>query len=238
MRIAICDDEELHLMQLLTFLNDYASSHKNSDFSVTSFSSAEDLLETAKKINGFDIYILDIMMPDMNGIELGKQLRINNHDGIIIYLTSSREYAIDSYQTKAFYYLLKPIIPQELFSVLDDAFDTLSDRSEKSIIVKTKENSIRLPFDHILYAELCKRIIIYHLADGTTVESILLRIPFAQAIAALLADDRFILCGQSAAVNLSHITLVGSEEIEFKNAQKVYFSKKICREIRALWSDF
>lgn len=238
MRIAICDDDEQYRMQLLMLTKKYASAHTEQQVSYVTFSSAEDLLETACSQSLFDVCILDIVMPGVNGIELGMRLRQNGYDGIIIYLTSSKEFAIDSYSTKAFDYLLKPVIPKKLFSVLENAYATISDRAKKSIIVKTKNSSVRLTFDSILYAQLCKRVVVYHLTNGETVESILLRIPFAEAMQELLTDTRFTFCGQSTVVNLCHITLVGNEEIIFKGTHKVYFNKKLCREIRSTWSDF
>lgn len=238
MRIAICDDDDQYRMQLLMLTKEYASTHTEQQVSYVTFSSAQDLLEMACSQNQFDVCILDIVMPGVNGIELGMRLRQNGYDGIIIYLTSSKEFAIDSYAAKAFDYLLKPVIPQKLFSVLENAYAIISDRAEKSIIVKTKNNCVRLTYDSILYAQLCKRAVVYHLTNGETVESILLRIPFAEAMQELLTDTCFTFCGQSTVVNLCHITLVGNEEIVFKETHRVYFNQKLCREIRSIWSDF
>ena len=150
MRIAICDDDEIQSTLLMSLINKYAATHKNRQISYSAFSSGRDLFDAIENENHFDIYILDIVMPEVNGIDIGKKLRQNGDDGIIIYLTSSKDYALDSYDTKAFSYLLKPIIPAKLYSVLDDAYTTVSKYAKKSIIVKTKTNNVRLDFDHIL----------------------------------------------------------------------------------------
>jgi len=236
MRIAICDDDELHRTLLIALIKQYMASHEDQPISYSAFSCAEELFSAVEDQNGFDLYILDIVMPEVNGIDIGIKLRRDGDDGLIIYLTSSRDYAIDSYDAKAFMYLLKPIIPHKLFSVLEDAYAIVSDKAEKSIIIKTKDNSIRLSFDNILYVELCKRIIIYHLANGDTVESIYLRVPFTEAMHPLLADGRFVPCGRTAIVNLHHITLIGSEDITFKDTYKAYFTKKVIRELRSQWT--
>ena len=68
-------------------------------------------MDAAEKLGGFDIYILDILMPGMDGIELGVRLRELGYDGSIIYLTSSTDFAIDSYKAEASNYILKPVIP-------------------------------------------------------------------------------------------------------------------------------
>lgn len=238
MRIAICDDENQYRTILLYLVNEYADKHKNYDISVTAFSHAKDLLNATSDIGGFDIYILDIAMPDIDGIDLGVRLRQMSHNGIIIYLTSSKKYAIDSYKVKAFNYLLKPIEPTSFISALEEAIGALSDTVEKSIIIKTKDSNMRISFNDIMYVELCNRIAVLHLINGSTVESTYLRIPFSQAMQELLTDNRFMLCERGFIVNLSHITVVGTDDILFNDSHKVYLSKRICNSIRSAWSDF
>ena len=79
--------------------------------------------------------------------------------------------------------------------------------------MKTKENSARITFDSIIYAELSKRAIIYHLVGGKTVETTSLRTTIIEAVQELLADKRFALCGASMVANMHHITMVESEGI-------------------------
>ena len=101
MHIAVCDDDEISRICILKLLSEYASLHKNISLSFSAFSNPEALLDVAEKVDGFDIYILDIVMPKMNGIELGIKLRNQGYDGSIIYLTSSTDFAIDSYKAEA-----------------------------------------------------------------------------------------------------------------------------------------
>ena len=95
MKIAVCDDEEVCRAQIIEILNDYIAQNKDKNISFSVFKHAEELLDTIRKSGWFDIYILDIVMPDITGIELGVELRSAGCDGKIIYLTSSEEYAID-----------------------------------------------------------------------------------------------------------------------------------------------
>ena len=62
-----------------------------------------------ERCGGFDLYVLDVVMPDLNGIEAGRTLRALGTAGEIIYLSQVADYAPDSYDVQAFYYLLKPI---------------------------------------------------------------------------------------------------------------------------------
>ena len=126
MKIAICDDDASCMQQVLAVVNDYIADHKEIPLSFVSFTNSHDLLEAADKNGGYDIYILDIVMPGMNGIQLGLKLRNANHDGKIIYLTSSEEYAIDSFQVKAFHYIIKPIKKDVFYRTMDEALQSIS----------------------------------------------------------------------------------------------------------------
>lgn len=238
MRIAICDDAELHLVRLKQILNEYIAQHNELDIAIFSFSNGKDLFNKAEDIGGFDIYLLDVMMPEMNGIELGIKLRQAGYDGKILYLTSSSEYAIDSYKAKATDYILKPFIKKDFIKSFEEALSDIPEKKQKRILVKTKEQNMLLNFDSILYVSLYKRALTYHLTNNTTVQSLTLRTSFTDAVQELLADKRFLQCGQSTVVNLQQVTRVGNDELIFKNSDTLFFNKKLCRNIRSVWSEF
>lgn len=237
-KIAICDDETLCQKQILNLAKEYAQKNNYLDLSISTFSNGEDVLEAARKFGGFELYILDILMPGMDGVTLGKALREAGFDGKIIYLTSSEEYVFDSFQARPFDYLLKPTPKETLFQTLDEAIRAVLRQKEKGVIVRTRDSSIRLSFDSILYAELCQRSVVYHLPGGKTVETVQIRTAFSDAMQELLQDGRFVLCGKSVAANLHHIAMVAKDAVVFQDGAKVYLSKKACAEVRSAWSDF
>lgn len=237
-RVAICDDEELCRAEVLAVTREYSDQHTGQHIEFVAFSNAEDLLEAAKKIGGFDAYILDVVMPFMNGIDLGVELRKRGYDGKIIYLTSSEEYAIESFKAKPFHYILKPLDQAALWATLDEALESVFTQKRRSIIVRTQKSSMKLNLDSILWAELKRRAVVYHLNGGKTVESVQIRTTFTEAVQELLNDSRFILCGASMAVNLHYITSVENEALVFKNTFRAYLGKKACREVRSAWYDY
>ena len=90
MNIAFCDDDALCRSQLDGLLSIYAAEHPDHNISYTAFEYSDDLIDASAKIGGFDLYILDIVLQnDLNGIQLGVKLREANHEGKIVYLTSS-----------------------------------------------------------------------------------------------------------------------------------------------------
>lgn len=234
MKLAVCDDSAQCMKQTLAVANEYIARRK--DVSLASFSDPYDLLESAQKIGGYDIYILDIVMPAMNGIQLGQKLRNAGFDGKIIYLTSSEEYAIDSFKVKAFDYIMKPIQKETFDKVMDEAIASLAVKKDRAIVVKTKEAAIRIKYEDILYVELSRRVLVYHLKNGITVTSLHIRSSFSEAMAELLADRRFAPCGASMLLNLYHIRSVTGDAAVFDDQSVVYLSKKVCRDIRTAWN--
>ena len=238
MKIVICDDDRQASTKALALAKEYADAHTEISMSFSIFNHGEDLLDATQKLGGFDIYILDIVMPDINGIELGMELRSLGFDGKIIYLTSSAEFAVDSYRVRAFNYIMKPISKSDFLSVFDEAVTLIHKNHEKNILVKTHEKTVRIHTEKIMYAQLLRRAVVYSLTDGTEIESILIRTTFSEAVKDLLVEPCFVLCGKGTAVNLNHITAIENEQIVFNTNQTLYISPKSCRDLRSTWSDY
>lgn len=238
MRIAICDDEAICIEQVSAAVARYTAERADRRTELDAFSHPEDLLEAAEKIGGYDVYILDVVMPTTNGITLGAKLRDAGYNGKIIYLTSSSEYSLDAFSVRAFDYIIKPIDEQRFFNTLDEAAALISQKKDKFIIVKTKDRSIKLSFDSIVYAELSHRAIVYYLSDGRAVESTSLRGSFTDAVTELLADKRFYQCSVGMLVNLDCITEIESGAIVFGNTYRPFLGEKHCRKLRSAWSEY
>ena len=238
MRIAICDDEVFYREQILGLTQKYAIQNKSKKITVSAFTHAEELLDAVNKSGGFDIYILDVIMPGMNGIELGKLLREKGFDERIIYLTTSDEFAVASYKVNAADYMIKPVPENEFISSLDKVVKSVSDIKDKFTLIKTKDGSVKLSFDNLVYAELIKRTVIYHLRDGNAIESVYIRTNFGDTVKDLASDKRFVFCGKSLLLNLHHISGVQNEAIVFDSSDKIFASKKLCRELHNAWVSF
>lgn len=237
MRIAICDDSKACREEVAQLVEAYI--HQSSRaIDLTVYENGMDLLEDARQTGSFDIYILDILMPLLNGIDLGIQLRELDTDSKIFYLTSSPDYSIRAFKAKAWEYLLKPVNQEELFSALDEVISILTTKREDGMVVKTSQSSIRLTFDSILYAQLNKKSIHYHLTNGKVIQSTSIRTGFSEAVQEMLRDGRFFMCSASMVVNLYHIDEISHDTLTFRNGKTVYLSRLVSRELRSIWSNF
>lgn len=208
------------------------------DLSLSAFSSGAALLEHSRFKGVFDIYLLDIIMPEQNGVELGLGIREFDRSGRIIYLTTSPDYAVDSYRTKASDYLLKPLDKNRLFSAMDGTIEDIMRERQEFVTIKTREGLRRLPFHRVVYGELVGRCVRYHLSDGSVIESMSLRGSFQDAVAPLLENRRFILCATSFVVNLHFVELIGSSALRLTGGGTLPVSRALRKEATGRWLDY
>ena len=145
---------------------------------------------------------------------------------------------MESYIPGAFYYLLKTADKKELFSVLERAISDIAESKAKSIKVKTQDKTYLIRLDDIVYAELKKKNLVFHLKKGMTVESVSQRESFATCVKPLTDDSRFALVGASTCLNLFYVTAVDKESVTFKSGEQLYLPKKLCTLLRTQWLDF
>lgn len=146
MRVAICDDDEKAIKILTGFLEQY---NKTSLEKITYdlFSDPLSLLKEVESKN-FDLIFLDIIMPGLNGIQTAMDIRKADHNVKIIFLTSSAEFALASYEVRAYDYLIKPFNEQRLKDSLDRLIISRSLERE-SLTIRLPKEIITLPFSRV-----------------------------------------------------------------------------------------
>ena len=237
LRIAICDDEAQYVHQTAKLVQEYLGGRPDLSGQVFPFRLGRELLCQVEEAGGFDLYLLDIIMPGLNGIETGRQLRQLGDGGEIVYLTTSADYAVDSYSVRAFFYLLKPLEKDRLFQVLDAAVKKLNERRSKAVLITTKDGPRRVLLDQILYVERVGRSLRYFCSGGA-VDSLSLRVPFHAAVEPLLADPRFCQCGSSFAFNLQHVTGVSGQEVLLDSGGPVAIPRASVAPFKHAWGRF
>lgn len=238
LRIAICDDNIQELEKTAGLISSFAEIKTERDFYIRRFQSSYDLFECVNTGIAFSVYILDIIMPVMNGIDVGAKIREKDENAIIIYLTSSMDYAIKSYNVYAFQYLLKPIEKAELFSVLEKAIDKIAFETIQSFPVKTKQGISAIRFHKIMFVEYSNHTMSFHLSDETVVTSVIMREPFSLLLEDILQDYRFVRCHSAFVVNLNFVSDILQKNFIIKNNRTIPISKNIQIEVKKRYIDF
>lgn len=237
-RVAICDDEREQLAEMEAVLGDYRALHPEADLTVNAFHNGSALLESLGAKGVFDVYLLDVIMPEKNGIELGLSIRELDRSGRIFYLTSSPDFAVESYQTKASGYFLKPLVREQLYRALDEARELQAREREVHITIKLMDGFRRLPLHSVMYVELVRRCVQYHLWDGTELRTVSLRSSFQNAVEPLLRDRSFALCAKSFAVNLAAVEKVEKNTLRLSGGHVLPLSRSFKRELTDRWLEF
>ncbi len=236
LRIAICDDLPKDLDVISAYTNEYLESHRLIA-EVKQFGHPDRLL-TASETERFHIYILDIVMPMINGIDIGKQIRQLDREAQIIYVSTEPGFALQSFTANPINYLLKPIDKQKLFDTLTLSVTKANMGEETCITIKTKIGLRTLLVSEISYCEYSHRTVKYFLVSGEQVETCTLSCRFSEHIAPLLESGYFLQPHVSFAVNLKRVERLDKEEFLLRRNFRVPVSKKLYTTVRDAYLDF
>lgn len=161
LRICICDDDTFIVEQLVDYLYEYFEKHFTKNLEIALFDRGKAILEnTGKK----DIVFLDVEMPELNGICVGRELKKENKDTIIFIVTSYSEYLDDAMRFHVFRYLSKPIDKERLFRNMTDAMQLY--RNTTAVFpVETRDGIYSVRTNQIICIETLNRKTIVHTAD-------------------------------------------------------------------------
>ena len=201
LRIAVCDDMDAELQRIVALTNEYLT-ERGMSAELREFSHPDALLTACEK-ESFHIFLLDMVMPMVSGLELGREIRRGSADAQIIYITTEPGFALDAYAVNPLHYLLKPVDKAKLFAALDLAAEKVDYGEETTITVKTKNGLRTISTDMIALCEYQRHAVLYTLLNGETVETTTITGSFAEHIAPLLRDKRFIQPHAAFAVNMS-----------------------------------
>lgn len=233
--IAICDDSKQERQILAALFKRYQELHAT-PLQIHIFQNGFSLLDAIDQGKRFDITILDILMPGENGIEIARNIRASGADTEIIFLTSSPEYAVDSYEVKAQNYLLKPVTEENFFASIDSILAELDEKDTASFIIYTTEKQYsRIRVSSLVYGEVTHRTITLHLADQTMISAVM---TFTEFQDILKAYPDFIYPHRSYAVNMNYIQYVTKSDIILTDGQKIPLSRNNYMKISEQFLNF
>lgn len=234
-RICICDDTIEELEHIEKLVKKFATEHPEYPFTLRKFQSAYDLLDCMEAIGGFDLFILDIIMPDLDGITLGKKIRGRNGPCEIIYLTSSREYGVEAFGVNAFHYLMKPIQKEELNETVMRAMDKLALTESPILMLKTKNGIQRIRSHDILFAESFNHYRLVHLISGECIRT-------ARTITSLFEELGELQCFQSPhrayIVNLDYVNGIETKELLMTGNSRIPISRNAYPKFKKAYFDY
>lgn len=167
MYIAVCDDQAEELALTAGLLSLWQQ-ERNTPLHFKLFRSAAEMLDAAER-EPFTLYLLDVVMPGMDGIAAAREIRAINDTADIVFLSSSSHFAYESYGVKALDYLLKPLHADVFFPLLD-RISLREQKPQEGIALKAGNTLTRVLFSQLVYVEVIGKHLYFNLADGSVLE--------------------------------------------------------------------
>lgn len=223
-RIAVCDDVAMERDMLSMLL------HKCDDRQmIYKFESGEALL--CSEVN-FDLVFLDIYMNGMTGMEAARILQRRKRKTPIVFLTSSADFAVESYEVHAFDYIVKPLRPERLKTVWE-RFNSQYRKKPRFLVINTCGKTEKLPYEQIEFLESDCHYVTVHMADGTALRVLGRLDDFEQQ----LNDARFLRCHKSFLINLS-LTRAMEEDFLMHSGRQVAYRKRERKQLQKAFCDY
>lgn len=215
MNIAVVDDEEVIREQVKNFIR-----KKYPDCTLRSYAAGEELLMGGER---FDIIFLDIRMEGADGIETARELRRQQEETILIFITGMKEYVFEAFDVSAFHYLLKPLDEKKFQEVLKRAMTEAGRRRgqrREQLFIRTRGRSLTVDQSEILYIESKAKKAEIH----TVKETIEIYASMGELEEQL--GESFYRCHRGYLVNMAYIVEYNADSISLAGGGTVYLTKK------------
>lgn len=231
MNFAIVDDEDIQLQRIKALIaEELTSQQQNTTHRIDLFHSGKVFLEHWAP-GAYDVVILDIFMGGINGVEVAKKIRQKDEDIRLVFCSRSNEFAAESYQVNAQYYLVKPATKGSIANML----------TRLNLQHMELSKALSLPDGHtviardILYTEYYNHVVSIHLKGGNIYR---LRSSHTQMEELLTPLGYFYSPNKGIIVNFHEVNSVTDDSFTMSDGQILPISRRKNKEIRSAYTKF
>lgn len=233
-KVAFCDDDMSVVDELKGLLNQYRTRRRREIEYAAFYSSLELLAEIEKGVR-YDILFLDVILPNENGIDIAKEIRQYDSVVKIIFLTSSSEFAVQSYTVGAYFYQMKPIWEENFFRLMDSAVSACRKEQQYSLVLRCKSGITRIDLDRLEYCEVIGRTLLFHMEGGKVLEG---TGSMDDLCGQLSQYEYFIRLHRSFLINMEYIHKISYKAVTMENMAEIPIPHGKCSEIKNLYLEY
>ena len=174
-------------------------------------------------------------MPEITGMEAAKELRNMGNASRIVFLTTSREHALEAFGVDASQYLVKPVSEERLFAILDRFLLEAEEERRRYLILRIEGRICRVAISDMIYCEANGKTQCLYLADGTQYQ---LRLTIAEIYEMLSEYQEFVRVGAAYIVNLGQIENLNATEISMNGGYKIYLPRGAYKTLKEQYFRF
>ena len=224
--IAIVEDEASFAAQLQEYLEEYQEEN-DVRFKVSVFEDGEDILKDYQPL--YDIIMMDIEMPKLNGMQAAEQIREQDMDVTLMFITNMAAYAIRGYEVGALDFVMKPINYYTFSMKLTRVLKRMKQKAQQEILLTLPDGVKKLNVQQIYYVEVQNRMLSYHTDEGVFEMR-----GTMQSVEQMLSPYAFAKCNHWYIVNLKHVSevrkttaVVAGHELEVSRRNRTTFLKAL-----------
>lgn len=225
MRIAVCDDCMEDALRLKQYLGGHA---------IRVYSDGGSILADIKNNNiQYDLYLLDIFMEEsVSGLELAKELRRQQGEAAICFVSTSDDFYREAYDLYAVQYLLKPVQEEAVKQLLGRVSNRLAAGREQTLSFQFRGQMGSIPYRRIWYISSREHTLSIYCTDGTVQEC---RGRLSE-MALRVCGDIFVRCHQSFIVNMYHVENLSGADLTI-GGQKIPVSRRYYAEVKRRYQE-
>lgn len=183
----------------------------------------------------FDIFLLDVEMEEMTGIEVAREIRKKDFEAVIIYVTNYVEYAIDAYEVNAYRYIPKRLLAEKLPTAYEILLDLLEKKWKECFVIEKHHQLERIPYNEIYYLKKDgKNTLIAHKHGISSI-----RMSISDALGSMNRSRSFLMVDKSYAVNGWHVMSLKDQQVVLRDGSVIPVSgprlKQVKTELMRYW---
>ena len=236
--VAICDDQEVYLKWLKSEIVCCLEEVGFKDVEVLGFGNPHVFLDSLNSIGGVDVAVLDICMPGMSGTELANEIRARRDSTAIIFISSSKDYAVEAFALNAAHYITKPFRKSELKEALERAIQPIIVSASKKIMINLGNGVYRnIDITSIDYIESVGYRRVIHCGSEVLNE---IRKSLSDILNELevLSPGQFFRLHRWCLINLDAIKSISVERVQIRTGEELPMRSGVFRLLRESFFDW
>ena len=206
MKIAIVDDERRATDLIESYIKQFGEeNHRIMEIKV--FHNPNTFLEQYR--SDYDLILMDIEMPGLDGIQTARELRRTDPNVILIFITNMAQYAINGYEVDAVDYVVKPVSYPDFAMKMQKALRYISQKKEARITLETSEGKVTISIPDIHYIEVVRHYLEFH-----TIHGIIKTRGVMKEAEALFKEHHFVRCNHGYLVNLKYVDALNGNMVQ------------------------
>lgn len=231
-KILLLDDDPIYLEKEKKITENYFAVH-GIECRIETCQNGEWFLSGLKD-EMYDLYILDVDMPEKNGLEIAREIRKKYIAPVLIFVTNYTDYAIEAYEVNTFRYIPKKALKEKLPEAFDSLIPVILEKEEHYYIIEKKGQIEKIAYSDIYYLRKeGKYVVISHKNGESRVRKSLAQVQEE------LDSREFLLIDKGYVVNLYHVMKIKGYEAYMKDGIRlpvgIAKSASIKRAISEFW---